>query len=104
MDQHTVELIITIVGSVVASSGFWALVQNYINRNDASKKLLLGIAHDRIMYLSKQYLAKGYLTPDESENLITYLYEPYIQCGGNGSAQHIMEKVKHLEVRTTHVR
>lgn len=100
MDPHTVEMIITIVCSVVASSGFWAVVQYLINKNDSSSKLLLGIAHDRIMWLGKSYLKRGYITVEEYENLVTYLYEPYLERGGNGSAKMIMEKVLKLEVRT----
>ena len=100
MDSHTVEMIITIVCSVVASSGFWAVIQYIINKHDSSGKLLLGIAHDRIMWLGKSYLKRGYITVEEYENLVTYLYEPYLERGGNGSAKMIMEKVLKLEIRT----
>ena len=103
MDSHTVEMIITIVCSVVASSGFWAVVQYLINKNDSSSKLLLGIAHDRIMWLGKSYLKRGYITVEEYENIVTYLYEPYLERGGNGSAKMIMEKVLKLEVKTDEI-
>ena len=81
MDLHTIELAVTIVCSVLASSGFWAVVQHFISKNDSGSKLLLGIAHDRIMWLGKQYISRGYITVEEYENLITYLYEPYIERG-----------------------
>ena len=103
MDSHTVEMIITIVCSVVASSGFWAVIQYIINKHDSSGKLLLGIAHDRIMWLGKSYLKRGYITVEEYENLVTYLYEPYLERGGNGSAKMIMEKVLKLEIRTDEI-
>ena len=99
MNAHTIELIVTIVCSVMASSGFWAIVQHFINRNDSSGKLLLGIAHDRIMFLGKQYLKRGYITVEEYENLVTYLYEPYVERGGNGSARMIMEQVMKLKMK-----
>lgn len=98
MDPHIIDLIIAILGATLASSGFWAFVQTRANRNDSSKKLLLGLAHDRIMYLGKHYIEKGSITTDEYENLVTYLYEPYTECGGNGSAKHVVEKVSHLEI------
>lgn len=98
MDPHVVDLIIAVLGATLASSGFWAFIQTRMNRNDSSKKLLLGLAHDRIMYLGKQYIEKGSITTDEYENLVTYLYEPYSECGGNGSAKHVVEKVSHLEI------
>lgn len=91
--------IATIVCSVLASSGFWAIVQYILNKRDSSSKLLLGIAHDRIMWLGKQYINRGYITVEEYENLVTYLYEPYLEKGGNGSAKMIMEQVMRLEIR-----
>ena len=94
MDMGITEIIIAVVASVMASSGFWALLQYYISKKDNSNKLLLGLAHDRIMFLGTFYLERGYMTPDEYENLMVYLYEPYIGCGGNGSVQHIVEKVR----------
>lgn len=101
MSSHTIELIITIVCSVMASSGFWAIVQHFINKNDSSSKLLLGLAHDRIMWLGKSYLKRGYITVEEYENIVTYLYEPYLERGGNGSAKMIMDQVLKLEIRST---
>lgn len=99
MDSHTLELIVTVVCSVMASSGFWAIIQHFINRNDSSSKLLLGLAHDRIMWLGKQYIKRGYITLEEYENLVTYLYEPYKERGGNGSAEMVIHQVLKLEVR-----
>lgn len=101
MSLHTIELIVTIVCSVMASSGFWAIVQHFINKNDSSSKLLLGLAHDRIMWLGKSYLKRGYITVEEYENIVTYLYEPYLERGGNGSAKMIMDQVLKLEIRST---
>ncbi len=103
MDLHTIELAVTIVCSVLASSGFWAVIQHFISKNDSGSKLLLGIAHDRIMWLGKQYISRGYVTVEEYENLITYLYEPYIARGGNGSVKMIVEQVMHLEIRANEI-
>ena len=101
MSSHTIELIVTIVCSVMASSGFWAIVQHFINKNDSSSKLLLGLAHDRIMWLGKSYLKRGSITVEEYENIVTYLDEPYLERGGNGSAKMIMDQVLKLEIRPT---
>ena len=88
----------TIVAAVLASSGFWAFLQRYFDKNDTSKKLLIGIGHDRIMYLGMQYIKRGYITPEEYENLNDYLFEPYVANGGNGSAKKIMAEVNKLPV------
>lgn len=98
MDIRIIEFIVTIVCSVMASSGFWAVVQHYLSKNDADGKLLLGIAHDRIMCLGRDYLRRGSISPEEYENLVTYLYEPYLAKGGNGSVKKIMQEVDKLPI------
>lgn len=100
MTPHHVEMLITIIVAVIASSGFWAFIQFMISRKDTSSQLLMGIAHDRLMFLSKQYINRGSITTEEYENLITYLYEPYIKRGGNGSVKHMIEdKIKQLPIK-----
>ncbi len=96
--EEWVKMLITALVAVFTSSGFWAIVQMKMNRNNADSKLLLGLAHDRIIYLGEQYLKRGYITTDEFENLNDYLYEPYLLKGGNGSAKRIMEAVKRLPI------
>lgn len=98
VDPIIIDRILTVVAAVLASSGFWAFMQRFVDKNDATKKLLLGIGHDRIMYLGVQYLKRGSITPDEYENLHDYLYEPYASNGGNGSAKKIMEEVEKLPI------
>lgn len=82
--------------ATISSSGMWAFLQKRHDKKDAKTDLLLGLAHDRIMFLGTSYIARNEITQAEFENLITYLYEPYEKLGGNGSAKHIIEKVKHL--------
>ena len=45
------------------------------------------------------YIDRGYVTQDEYENLQVYLYEPYEEMGGNGSARRVMEEVRKLPIR-----
>ena len=96
---HALEMIVTIVCSVLASSGFWLIVQKKLEKNDAKIKLMLGLAHDRIIQLGLIYINRGYITSDEYENLIDYLYDPYVEMGGNGTAKRIVDEVKKLEIR-----
>ena len=68
-------------------------------RDEATKRqsaMLLGLGHDRIVYLGSCYVERGYITQDEYENLHDYLYVPYAENGGNGSAKRVMESVKQL--------
>lgn len=91
-------MITTIVCSVLASSGLWTLLSKRMDKNNAEKELLIGIAHDRIMFLGMSYISRGYITKDEYENLYQYLYNPYKKAGGNGSAEHIMNQVDKLPI------
>ena len=67
--------------------------------HDAKTRLLIGLAHDRIIYLGTRYIERGYITPDEYENLNDYLYQPYAENGGNGSAKRVMEQVRSLPIK-----
>lgn len=91
----------TILASIAASSGFWAFLQKRFDSKDVRVKMLVGLAHDRIISLGLQYIERGYITHDEYENLYDYLYTPYKQMGGNGSAEKIMNEVHKLPVRQT---
>lgn len=97
--EEWIKIGLTIITSVIASSGFWAYITRYIDRNDVKNDLLIGLAHDRILYLGIVYIEKGYVTQDEYENLYEYLYKPYKKMGGNGSAERVMNEVNKLPIR-----
>ena len=103
-------LIVTIIGAVFASSGLWTLILYLVQRKDNKKdkedevldnqsQMLLGLGHDRIIYLGAKYIEEGSISEDQFENLNKYLYEPYKKLGGNGTAEKIMEDVKNLPIR-----
>lgn len=87
---------VEIIIAVIASSGFWAIIQKIIDRKDVKTQMLVGLAHDRITSLGMKYIERGYITQAEFENLDKYLYKPYSKMGGNGSAKQIMERVNQL--------
>lgn len=99
------QTLLTILGTILASSGFWAYIQERSKRKAAENKhnnletqMLIGLAHDRIIYLGMTYIERGYITQDEYENLYEYLYKPYKKLGGNGSAKRIMTEVDQLAI------
>ena len=95
MDEW-VKMLITVVCSVVASGGFWSYLQARREKKDAKTKLLLGLAHDRIMSLAALYTSRGYITQDEYENFHDYLYVPYHDSNGNGTGTKAMAEVERL--------
>lgn len=97
--DNWIQMIATIVCSVLASSGLWTVISKKMERKDSRTELLVGIAHDRIVFLGMSYVNRGYITQDEYENLYTYLYGPYKKLGGNGSAERVMREVDKLPIR-----
>lgn len=94
-----IEILITIFSSVLASSGLWAYLTKVLEKKDVKTQMLIGLGHDRIIYLGLQYLERGWITQDEFENIHDYLYIPYKKMGGNGSAERIMNEIKQLPIR-----
>lgn len=97
--NHLIELMITIICSVIASSGFWTFFMARKNRDWAQKDMLKGLAHDRIMELGMKYIERGYITKDEYENLIDYLWKPYEGLKGNGSAERVVKECMRLPIK-----
>ena len=92
------QIIITVLSSVLASSGLWAYIAKKSESKDVKTEMLIGLAHDRIMYLGMWYIERGWITQDEYENLYEYLYRPYEKMGGNGSAKRVMKEVDNLPI------
>lgn len=96
--EFWVQILASIIVSAIASSGLWAFVQKKMDKKDAKTQMLVGLAHDRITYLGMKYIENGYITQDEYENLVIYLYEPYAAMGGNGSAKRVVDEVNKLPI------
>ena len=96
-------IVVAIIAAVFASTGFWTfvtvLVQKKMEKKDAKTQMILGLGHDRIKYLCESYLARGWLTSDDYEDLDKYLYQPYIKMGGNGTAEKMFNDVKKLPIK-----
>lgn len=102
-----VSTIIIALITALTSSGTCSVILYLIQRHDKKKDktsdqtklqsdMLMGLGHDRIVYLGISYLNRGYITQDEYENLHDYLYKPYKALGGNGTAEKVMAEVKQL--------
>lgn len=96
--ESWIQMVLTIVCAVIASSGFWAYIQKRSEKKDVKTRMLVGLAHDRILFLGMSYIERGSITRDEYENLYEYLYQPYEKMGGNGSAKRVMQEVNKLPI------
>ena len=99
MEPWVQQIAVPLAVAVLTSSGLWALVSKREDKNNAERKMLVGLAHDRIIHLGMTYIQRGEVTQDEYENLNDYLYAPYEKMGGNGSAKRVMEEVRRLPIR-----
>ena len=125
----SIEIVLTLVGAVFASTGFWTFINNRLQRRDKKEddksdlakwqesadnyhkevkesikkfkvqmdlqsSMLMGLGHDRILEMGEKYIAQGFITLDQFEDLDTYLYQPYQALGGNGTAEKIMEEIR----------
>ena len=99
--ESWMQYVLTIVTSVLASSGFWAYFQSKREKKDSKTELLIGLAHNEIMNLGMKYIERGYITQDEYENFHEYLYVPYEKAGGNGSAKRVMQEVNKLPIHSS---
>lgn len=103
-----VQTIITAVISALTSSGMVSLVLYFLQRRDrikekeeskdtAQSKMLLGLGHDRILYITDRLVRRGAITLKEKRNL-QYLWGPYEALGGNGDCKIGYDACQKLQV------
>ncbi len=93
------ESIMAIVCTLLASSGFWSYLLRKQKTESAETKLMIGLGHVKIIDLCMKYIERGYITKDEYDSLNKYLYIPYKELGGNGTAERMMEEVAKLPIK-----
>ena len=98
MDQHTLELIVTVVVTVIGSNGLWAFIQSKSTAKSARDRMILGLGHAEIFRVAEKYLHRGGITMSELEDLEKYLFKPYSEMGGNGTAAAVVQKCKELPI------
>lgn len=92
-------ILIPVILTLIASSGFWALLEKRSSKTTGQAELLLGLAHDRLRHLCMKAIEQGFINQDDYEDLINYLYKPYLKMGGNGSILRLMEQVNRLPLK-----
>ena len=91
--------VLTIFGSVIASSGFWTYIMHRAEKNNAATKLSLGLAHNEIVTQGLGFIDRGYIYKDEYEDYVKYLYAPYSTFGGYGLAEKVFQEVSGLPIK-----
>lgn len=86
-----------ILAAIIGSNALFTFVQFLITRHDNAKNalsqhekaqndMLIGLGHDKLLYLTDKFVQRGGITLKERRNL-DYLYKPYHAAGGNGDCQ-----------------
>lgn len=94
-----IDIIVTLAVAVFGSTGFWSWIQSRRSKKTAEARLLMGLAYSEIIRRSEEYIERGYIETDEYNELNRYLYQPYREMGGNGTAEKLMTDVQKLPTR-----
>ena len=89
-------IVVPIVLAIFGSTGFWTWVQSKTQKKTAEKKVLMGLAYSEIIRSAEEHIARGYIASDDYNELDHYLYQPYKEMGGDGTAERMMNQVKAL--------
>lgn len=95
--QSNMNTVLTIILGILGSGTFCSLITLGLNRHwqqqdkkaaksTAESRMLLGLGHDKILYLTDRIVKRGAITLKEKRNL-EYLYVPYKEMGGNGDCK-----------------
>lgn len=99
MHQIPYDIIVTILVTVLASSGFWSLIRYRMTAKDKRKTALeqavVALLHDRIYNSCEAYIERDSITFREFDNL-QYLYNSYTALGGNSTGTALFEDVRNL--------
>lgn len=108
MSALDTQVLVTALFSSIFGSGFMSFVIFMIQRRDkkreamqrsksAETRMLIGLGHDKLVYLTDKYVKRGAITLKEKRNL-KFLAEPYFEAGGNGDAKIGCDACKGLDV------
>ena len=103
MSPEFAAVVVAIISGIFGLSNFaMFLIQRHdqrVNKDRPEYKMILGLGHDIIISRGEFYIARGCITKDEYENLNEYLYKPYLEMGGNGTAKKIMAEIDKMPLR-----
>ena len=95
------ELIIAVIGSGALSaviSGVFTLVLRKKQREDGVSAGVRQLLYDRIKYLCKEHIARGYIASNDLEDLSRLHKIYHDDLAGNGFLDDLMAEVRRLEI------
>lgn len=98
--MHWIEMLITIIGSVFASSGLWTLILYKEKQKDIGLLMTRGMAHYHIIEEGQKFIDRGWITHEEYDDFMKYLANPYLESGSNGLAKKIIDAISDLPFKS----
>ena len=80
----------------------WQTIKKEHEEQRLLREAVLAILHDRLYSLARYYLAQGWLTIQDLDNL-EYIYKAYHGLGGNGTGTDLFTRCKALPIRPLNV-
>lgn len=96
---ETIIAVIGLIGVIFGGQGFWTWFSNRNRSKSNESKLMMGIGYSKIIDLCESHISNGYITVQEFHELEHYLYEPYVNMGGNGTVEALFAQVKELPMK-----
>lgn len=96
------DILLTIVITVIASSGFWTFVNNRLTerkrKDSAEIKGIKALLYTQINHECHKVLSQGYVTQEQYDDIL-FLFTPYEGLNGNGRAKKLWDEVQKLPLR-----
>jgi hypothetical protein len=94
-----ITIIFALISAIIGSTGLWMFLTKRFDNKSLHMKLTMGMAHNTILYAGMKHIRRGYITQEELENIHDYLWVPYSELGGNGSAKRMIDQLTKLPVK-----
>lgn len=95
------QIILTLIGA----SGFWTVIQTVVleiikakTNQNPERRALVGLLHQELVEECEHFIAQGHIKREEYEDLNKYIYQPYKELGGNGTAERLMKEIDKLSI------
>ena len=92
--------IVSALSLVVRS--IWARIQKETEEQKVMKAAALAMMHDRIYSLARYYIAQGYATIQDLDNM-EHIYTAYHNLGGNGTGTELFNRCKALPIKALNI-
>ena len=94
--ELAITTIVTLIVGMFGSTGFWTYIQNKRIQNSDEQKMIMGLTYISIVKHCEYWIDQGWVDQDDLNDLQKYLYEPYRNKGGNGTAERLFNKCCNL--------